>query len=161
MVLSDIDDFLVWTTDDRLSHFCGYNTFTSKDQALDYFKTIVEPHPWFRVICIDNWAIGSISVTTDTGLGMCRGEIGCALGYKYWGKGIVTMAVKIVISIIFDEMPELKRIEALVYVENKGSQRVLEKVGFQREFVLRKYVHLKGKFLDIVMYSVLSSDPCT
>ncbi|KAI3469589.1 hypothetical protein Pfo_026252 [Paulownia fortunei] len=133
MVLSDIDDFMVWTTDDRASQFCTWNTFTSKEQALDIFKRKAVSHPWFRVICIDNRAIGSISVTPNTGIGMCRAELGYVLGYKYWGKGIATRAVKMVASTIFGELPQLERLEALVVVENKGSQRVLEKAGFQME----------------------------
>ena len=43
-------------------------------------------------------------------------------------------------------------------VENVGSQKVLEKSGFVREGVLRKYMLLKGKTRDMVMFSRLSSD---
>ncbi|KAL4633587.1 hypothetical protein ACB092_04G132700 [Castanea dentata] len=50
-------------------------------------------------------------------------------------------------------------LEAIVDAENVGSQRVLEKVGFQREGVLRMYMILKGKTRDLVMFSLLSSDP--
>ncbi|PRQ38593.1 putative adenylate kinase [Rosa chinensis] len=47
--------------------------------------------------------------------------------------GIVTLALKMAISRVFKEFLFLVRIEALVEVENKGSQRVLEKVGFVKE----------------------------
>lgn len=43
-------------------------------------------------------------------------------------------------------------------MENKASQRVLDKVGFQREGVLRKYLYLKGDIKYMVVYSFLSSD---
>ncbi|KAL4272839.1 hypothetical protein GQ457_13G025500 [Hibiscus cannabinus] len=65
-----------------------------------------------------------------------------------------------VADIIFDERPHLERLEALVDVENLGSQRVLEKAGFQREGVLRKYIFLKGRSRDVVMFSLLSTDHC-
>ena len=78
---------------------------------------------------------------------------------QYWGKGIGTKAVKLVVNTIFKEWPLLERLEALVDVQNVGSQRVLEKAGFSREGVLRKYFILKGKTRDMVMFSVLSSDP--
>ncbi|MCI72374.1 putative N-acetyltransferase, partial [Trifolium medium] len=51
-----------------------------------------------------------------------------------------------------------KRLEALVDVENVGSQRVLEKAGFQKEGVLRKYWFMKGKSRDVIMFSYLSTD---
>ena len=48
-----------------------------------------------------------------------------------------------------------------VDVENKASQRVLEKAGFLREGVLRKYTYLKGVVKDLVLYSFLSTDEIT
>ena len=157
--LSDIDDFMVWATDDKVSRFCTWDTYTSKEAGIDYIKNIVIPHPWFKAICLDNKAIGAISVSANNGNDRCRGELGYVLASKYWGKGIVTRAVKMVASSIFNEWPHLERLEALVDVENGGSQRVLEKVGFQREGVLRKFVILKGRCRDMVIYSLLSTDP--
>jgi RimJ/RimL family protein N-acetyltransferase len=43
-------------------------------------------------------------------------------------------------------------------VENKASQRVLEKVGFHREGLLRKLFCLKGSIEDFYIFSFLSSD---
>lgn len=67
--------------------------------------------------------------------------------------------MKQVIKVAFSEFPHLERLQALVDVENVASQKVLEKAGFQREGVLRKYVVIKGKSRDMVMFSVLSNDP--
>ena len=53
----------------------------------------------------------------------------------------------------------MERLEALVLVENVGCQRVLEKVVFQREGILRKYMNLKGKTRDMVMFSLIFADP--
>lgn len=87
-----------------------------------------------------------------------RGEIGYVLGRKYWGKGIATEAVRLVAAEIFKEKPEMERLEALVDVDNVGSQKVLEKVGFVREGVMRKFMYLKGNVRDMVMFSLLPSD---
>ncbi|XP_016464107.1 uncharacterized protein LOC107787103 [Nicotiana tabacum] len=128
--LSDVDDFMEWATDEKVSHFCIWDTYTSKDQVLDYIKNSAIPHPWLKVICIRNKAIGAISMTPNSGFDSCRAELGYVLAYKYWGKGIVTRAVKMVATTIFSEWSNLERIEALVDIDNKGLQRVLEKVGF-------------------------------
>lgn len=156
--LSDVDDFMVWATDDKVSKFCIWDTYTTKDQAVDYIKNQAIPHPWLRVICLENQAIGSITVTPSSGQESCRGELGYVLAHNYWGRGIATRAVQLVVSIIFKEWPHLKRLEALVHVENKGSQRVLQKAGFEREAVLRNYRNLKGKTADMAMYSFLGND---
>lgn len=67
IALSDIDDFMVWATDDRVSHFCLWDTYTSKHEAFQFINDVAIPHPWFRVICINNRAVGSISVTPGSG----------------------------------------------------------------------------------------------
>lgn len=56
----------------------------------------------------------------------------------------------------FEDWP---RLEATVGVGNVGSERVLEKVGFKREGLLRKFVKFKGESRDVIMFSFLSSDP--
>lgn len=157
--LSDIDDFMVWATDDKVTRFCTWEPYTSKEDAIHFINNKVLPHPWFRAICLNGRPIGAISVTKNSGNDECRGELGYVLGFKYWGKGIATKAVKLVANTIFSEWPQLERLEAIVYAENVGSQKVLEKVGFQREGVLRKFMILKGKTRDIVMFSLLSTDP--
>ncbi|KAF7151556.1 hypothetical protein RHSIM_Rhsim02G0026400 [Rhododendron simsii] len=157
--LSDIDDYMVWATDDKATRFCSWDPFASKEAALNHMVNVIIPHPWFRAICIDDRPIGAISVTRSEGSNSCRGEIGYVLGSKYWGKGIATRAVKMVAAAIFTEWPNLERLEGIVDVDNIGSQKVLEKAGFQREGVLRKYFIQKGRVRDAVMFSLLSTDP--
>ncbi|KAB2625433.1 hypothetical protein D8674_017093 [Pyrus ussuriensis x Pyrus communis] len=141
--LADIDDFMVWGTDEKVTVFCTWEPYASKEDALNFIKDVVVPHPWFKAICLDNRPIG---------------ELGYVLGSKYWGKGIASQAVKLVADTIFKEWTHLDRLEALVDVDNVGSQRLLEKVGFQREGVLRKYCMLKGRSRDMVIFSLLSTD---
>lgn len=154
--LSDVDDFMVWATDEKVTKFCSFDPYNSQQQALDYITNTIIPHPYYRAICLHNRPIGAISVIPKD---HHRGEMGYLLASAYWGRGIVTRAVEMVVSSIFTELPSLERVEALVDVENKGSQRVLEKAGFTREGVLRKYVLQKGRLRDMVMFSVVSSDP--
>jgi len=65
-----------------------------------------------------------------------------------------------VVERVFDDLPGLERLEAVTDVENVRSQRVLEKAGFQREGVLRRYIAGRGgcPARDAVIYSFLSSD---
>ncbi|CAN1129169.1 Putative [ribosomal protein S5]-alanine N-acetyltransferase [Linum perenne] len=133
---------MVSATDDKVMRFCTYEPLNSKKNGLNYIKKIVT-HTWHRAICINN---------------ACRGELGYMLESGYWGKGIVTTAVKMVTEVIFEERPELERLEAMVDVENVGAQRFLEKAGFMKEGVLRKFMVLKGMSRDMVMFSLLSTE---
>lgn len=156
--LSDIDDLVEWFMDEEVSRFCSWDHFTTKEAAMNYVANVIIPHPWLRAICLKGKPVGSISVTPFQGNAQCRGEIGYVLASKYWGKGIATKAVKLVASTIFVEWPHLERLEAQVDVANVGSQRVLEKAGYSKEGVLRKYCLLKGKPRDMIMFSLLSTD---
>lgn len=92
-------------------------------------------------------------------MGKCRETISYALGSKYWGRGITTLAVKRAVSSAFEEFPDLERTEGIVDVNNKASQRVLEKAGFLKEGVLRKYLCINEETIDFAMSSLLSTDP--
>ncbi|KAJ1384362.1 GNAT domain [Sesbania bispinosa] len=158
--LSDLDDVMVWSTDEKVARFCSWEPSTSKDDSINFIESIPTKFLWCKAICLNDRAIGCISLSSYAAHDKLRNksaELGYVLGSKYWGKGIVTHAVKQVVKAAFSELPHLERLEALVDVENVGSQRVLDKVGFQREGVLRKYVFMKGKSKDMVMFSVLST----
>jgi ribosomal-protein-serine acetyltransferase len=52
----------------------------------------------------------------------------------------------------------LERVEARCAIENLGSQRVLEKCGFEREGRLRGYFKLRGRRVDNFLYGLLRED---
>lgn len=157
--ISDADDFLMYGGDDRVTRFTRWNTFTSKEESLAYINDYCIPHPYCRSICTADRSIGFIIVVPGSGDGRCRANVGYALAAEYWGQGITARAVKMAIAEGLKEFPEVVRFQALVELENKASQRVLEKLGFLREGVMRKYIFNKGKNRDTVMYSLLSTDP--
>ncbi|WJX14683.1 hypothetical protein P8452_04904 [Trifolium repens] len=157
--LTDLDDLMLWTSDEKVAMYCTWEPYTSKEEGVNFIQNIASKSLWFRAICLRNRAIGCIDFWS--GNDRCKdktAELGYALSSMYWGKGIATIAVKQVVEVAFKEFPYLERLEAQVNVENVASQRVLEKAGFQREGVLRKYCFIKGKSRDMVMFSVLSND---
>ncbi|KAK7258756.1 hypothetical protein RIF29_24341 [Crotalaria pallida] len=156
--LNDVDDFMLMASDDMVTYYTRWNTFTSIEQALTFIRDVCIPHPWCRCVCFNDRCIGFISFTLGSGDERCKAEIGYAIAARYRGQGICTKVVKIAVSQVFKDFPCLLRIQALVDVENKASQRVLEKVGFLEEGVLRKYAFVKGKARDIAISSLLSID---
>lgn len=154
---SDADDILSWAGDDRVTRYLRWDTISTREEALAYIEKVAMPHPWRRSICLNGRSVGYISVRPGLGDDRCRAHISYALGVDHWGQGIVTFALKMMVSNIGGVFPDLVRVEALVEVENKGSQRVLEKVGFLREGCLRKYGYCKGEIRDMFIYSFLLS----
>jgi ribosomal-protein-alanine N-acetyltransferase len=67
----------------------------------------------------------------------------------------MTEALDAIIGFGFREVG-LHRIQAVVMPGNKGSEKLLEKLGFRREGVLRGYENWRKKgFVDLLMFSLL------
>ncbi|MGM7684752.1 GNAT family N-acetyltransferase [Cytobacillus sp. Hm23] len=86
-----------------------------------------------------------------------RAEIGYVLSPAYWGKGIATEAAKEIITFGFNHM-DLVRIQARCFIDNIGSERVMQKLGMTFEGIIRKGMLAKDKHRDIKMYSILKEE---
>ncbi|XP_062006791.1 uncharacterized protein LOC133723936 [Rosa rugosa] len=156
--LSDVEDLMTYAGDEQVTLNLRWKTLTTKEEAFTFLKDVCIPHPWRRSICIDDRSIGFISVFPWSGDESHKADMGYGIAPKYWGQGIVTEVVKTAVPLVFRDLPHLLRLQAFAYSENKASQRVLEKAGFQREGLLRKYEYIKGEIIDMVVYSFLSTD---
>jgi ribosomal-protein-alanine N-acetyltransferase len=83
-----------------------------------------------------------------------RAEIGYELHPQHWGHGYASEAASAVMAYGF-QILQLIRIGAVVFLENKASQHVLEKLGFQKEGLLKNYMYQNGKAHDTFVYSSL------
>jgi ribosomal-protein-alanine N-acetyltransferase len=81
-------------------------------------------------------------------------ELSYDLGREHWGQGLVPEAARALLRHGFVTMG-LNRIQAHVLPDAAPSAKVLEKLGFQREGVLRESGYWKGRFWDRVAYSLL------
>jgi len=86
-----------------------------------------------------------------------RAEIGFDLGPGFWGQGYMTEVLRVVITYGFERM-KLNRIDALVYVENDRSIRLLQRLGFKQEGLLRDYFYLDGRFYDHYLFALLQRE---
>lgn len=85
------------------------------------------------------------------------GQIGYWLGQRYAGQGFMKEAIEAMLGYAFATMG-LHRVEAACIPGNRRSVGVLEKVGFQREGVLRSYLRINGSWEDHVLYAMLEHD---
>lgn len=109
-----------------------------------------EPENFVYVIEIDGKAAGAIGVHHIKH--SHKAEMGYWLAEEYWGKGIMTEAVKKFMAHIFTKF-KLRRICAKAFVGNKGSARVMEKVGMKFEGIEKKGAFKKGKYIDLHVYA--------
>ncbi len=72
-------------------------------------------------------------------------------------RGLATTSALLLARFGFNEL-NLNRIEIVIAVDNKPSQRVAEKTGAIKEGVLRNRLVVNGKTVDAVMFSLISQD---
>lgn len=97
-------------------------------------------------------AVGGIGIDRGEGVHEKSGHFGYWLGEAYWGRGIMTAAVRATAEHALTRLG-LVRLEAPVFAWNPASMRVPEKCGFVREGVLRRSVYKDGEIIDSVLYA--------
>ncbi|MCG8560305.1 MAG: GNAT family N-acetyltransferase [Hyphomicrobiales bacterium] len=86
----------------------------------------------------------------------------CTLGYwvgaPYARQGCMSAAVKATVPFVFDTL-RLHRLEAACLPHNTASVRLLERCGFQREGLARRYLRINGVWQDHLLFALLDDDP--
>jgi ribosomal-protein-alanine N-acetyltransferase len=87
----------------------------------------------------------------------CCFEIGAALLPEYRGQGLGTVAQQLLVDYLF-RFTTVHRLEAGTDADNLAEQKVLERIGFTREGVLRQVAFRDGAWRDAVVYALLRDD---
>jgi ribosomal-protein-alanine N-acetyltransferase len=86
-----------------------------------------------------------------------RAELGYALAREYWGQGVMREALTELLRAAFGSMG-LRRIEAEVNTRNAASARLLTRLGFTKEGLLRKRWVVKGHAEDVEVFGLLRGE---
>ena len=116
-----------------------------------------QAYPFFVFRAGDDALLGGLTLSN-----IRRGVAqSCALGYwmgaPHAGRGHMTAAVRAVLPFVFDTLC-LHRLEAACLPHNLPSIRLLERVGFQREGLARRYLCINGVWQDHLLYALLRDD---
>ncbi len=86
-----------------------------------------------------------------------RAEVGYWIGKPYWGKGLATGALRLLIGFGFDVL-KLNRIEAGHFDYNPASGRVLLKANMRYEGERRGFVLHRDQYKDVRWYAILREE---
>jgi RimJ/RimL family protein N-acetyltransferase len=126
-----------------------------EEDALAFIKMALETGDgaqYIRAILFDGEVVGCIGVYRKDNIYRMSGEMGYYLGEPYWGRGIMTEAVRQMCGFIL-ENTDIIRIFADPFAFNDASCRVLEKAGFHFEGLLRKNAVKNGEVVDMKLYA--------
>jgi len=103
-------------------------------------------------IAVGGKAAGGIGFVLQEDVNRISAELGYWLGEEFWGKGIMTTAVRAVTEYAFANF-ELCRLYASVFEWNHASCRVLEKVGYACEGTMKRSAIKDGQTIDQFLYA--------
>lgn len=109
--------------------------------------------PNILAIEIAGEAVGGIGIHPQHDIYRKNAELGYWLAEPFWGKGIITMAIRQMVPYGFAHW-DITRIYARPFGHNIGSQRALEKAGFVLEAKLEQTFYKNGKYHDELIYAV-------
>lgn len=161
-VVNDSKDLFELYSNENVVKYLPLKLFDSVEDAIDEIN-------WYEKIFKEQiglrWVIEE--TMTQKVIGTCgylnyekehnRIEIGYDLKPEYWGKGIMQEALSKIIHFAFTSM-KINKIEAKIEPENKSSIKLLEKLDFYKEGVLRQHEFEKGKYVDLAIFSILKSE---
>jgi RimJ/RimL family protein N-acetyltransferase len=88
-----------------------------------------------------------------------KAELGYWIGQEYWGRGIATECVRLVIDYAFWSSDlGLRELIAYVFPENKASIRVLEKNGMKNKGEVNEYHEISKRHRKSLQYIIMKSD---
>jgi ribosomal-protein-alanine N-acetyltransferase len=154
-------DLLKLFGDNRVTQYYNLVTFTKERDAqmiIDWFNMRFAEKAGIR------WGIalkGRSNIIGTLGFNNFtknhRANIGYDLQADYWSKGYATEAIKAVINFGFNEL-QVNRIEAEVMQGNTASEKLLSRLRFTKEGILRQWMYWNNQYYDMTMFSLLQSD---
>ena len=163
MTIDDVDFYFRHFNNDKIVEGCcfqGPKNLEAAERELQLYciKPFWENRGirWGIVIKEDDELIGTCGfydwVKTDY-----RAEIGYDLDPAYWGRGLMTEALRIVLVYSFNKLG-LNRVQAIIESRNTRSLQLIRRLGFKKEGVLRQRSLFNGKFRDDVCFSLLRGE---
>ena len=150
----DVDDVFAYATDLEWARHLPVPVPYARPDAEEFVARCILADPENRL----EWAVvheGSVSggvtlIIQRPG----TAELGYSIARPLWGQSLTTEAAQAVVAHGFEELG-LTRIQAYADIRNKGSWRVMEKLGMTREGVLRGNRIVHGERVDDVLYAIL------
>jgi ribosomal-protein-alanine N-acetyltransferase len=157
----DLADLFGLYSDPAVVRYWSFPPWTSQAQARDYLARVAAhaaqgiAFPWALADADDRF-IGTAtlhSLNQEQG----RAEIGYSLATAWQGRGLAAEALRLLLAHAFGPLG-LRRVEADVDPRNAASCRLLERIGFRREGLLRERWRVNGETCDSALFGLLAHE---
>ena len=158
----DFEDFYALHSDPRVMRYWSFPAWTDRAQAQPRFQSALDGRDattrlcWVIATRHDDRLIGGVTLYAIDPT-HARAEIGYALAPAHWGHGHAAEALRLALAHAFDAVA-LRRIEADIDPRNLASCRLVERLGFRREGLLRARWKVSDELCDTALYGLLAED---
>ena len=162
LCLDDAQDMFDYASDPEVARYVPWDYHTSIEDSIDYLRSVEEKYESGETL---DWGI--VYKQNSRLIGSCGypvwnkrnhwAEVGYVVSREYWNKGIVSEALKEIVTFGFENM-DLNLIYASCMVENLASERVMLKMGMKFEGILRERLLVEGAYHDVKIYSLLREE---
>ena len=156
----DLDDFYEYARNPNVGPNAGWKPHASKQETKEILRQFVNSTTiWAIVDKNTSKVIGSIGLHADRKRDYQNAMmLGYVLAEPYWGRGLMTEAVKRMIKYAFEEL-NIDLLSVYHYPHTERSKRVIEKCGFHYEGTLRRASTIyNGRVFDDVCYSLTKEE---
>ena len=150
---SDLEDVFAYASDGEVARFVLWDKHASREDSRRFLEWVVgqyargELPSWGIVDKLSGRVVGSIGYGSHEPA-HARAEVGYVLARPFWGRGVMSEALRAVLGHAFGTL-HLHKVYAHCHVQNVASRRVLEKAGLRHEGRLYEHLFVKGTFWDI------------
>jgi len=155
---SDVDLKVKWINDKDINTFLHYDLPLCPDRTLNWFNKIMsnssrEDYIYELITDRGHVPIGLIGLLGIDNKNR-KAEFYIVNGEKeYWGKGLATKATRKFLNHAFLKH-DLNKIYLYTEVDNELAQRLFEKIGFQKEGLLKEDLIYMGRKIDRYYYAI-------
>lgn len=145
---SDLEIFFHNQTDELANHMAAFTPKNPNDKEayLNKWRKLMEDNSInMQSILMGDEVVGCVVKFVIGG----DAEITYAISKQHWGKGFTTIAVK-----KFLKNEQTRPIFGRVAYDNFGSQRILEKVGFEKMGKDKGFANARGKEIVEIIYKL-------
>ena len=136
------------------------NGFKGKAQFNEYLRDLNADN-FFRFLVYrreDCAILGMISLFHIIRRSLQSGCVGYVITAPHLRQGYATEALQLVLDFAFKNL-KLHRVEANIHPDNTASIALVRRAGFTREGCSRRYLKIRGQWLDHERWAILREDP--
>lgn len=153
----DVNDVFEFCSDPASCKYADWYPHNSKSDTRDFLawlkrKSGEKSYTWVIEHREDERVIGTISIVNTDYSGKIF-TVGYTLSRHYQHKGYATEALKALTDYLLKEL-FAERVQAKVMPENEPSCRLLERVGFKKEGILKKGAFCRTNCVDVYIYAI-------